>query len=124
MTAFERADVDGLKALLSQDVIMEMPPMINWFAGPDNYEQFMKWVFAAAGTDCHLEPITANGQPGFAAYRRSGDSYGLHTVQIFTVTNAGISRNSVFVDPEVFASFGLPIVRPVSEAVDQAATTT
>ncbi len=28
-------------------------------------------------------------------------------MQIFTVAAAGISRNSVFQDPEVFASFGL-----------------
>jgi RNA polymerase sigma-70 factor, ECF subfamily len=31
----------------------------------------------------------------------------LHTLQIFTVTATGISRNSVFQDAEVFASFGL-----------------
>ncbi|MEO6495243.1 MAG: hypothetical protein ABIP99_20625, partial [Ilumatobacteraceae bacterium] len=45
---------------------------------------------------------------GFAAYRRVGDGYELHTLQLFTVTADGISRNSVFQDPEVFASFGLP----------------
>jgi RNA polymerase sigma-70 factor (ECF subfamily) len=59
------------------------------------------------GTDWRLKPVTANGQPGFAAYRRAGDGYELHTLQIFTVTAGGISRNSVFQDSEVFASFGL-----------------
>ncbi len=108
MSAFERADVEGLKRLLTDDVLMEMPPMLNWFTGPDNYGQFMDWVFDKAGTDWRLQAIAANGQPGFAAYRRVGDSYQLHTVQIFTVTAAGISRNSVFQDPEIFASFGLP----------------
>ena len=34
MKAFEHADVEGLKRLLTEDVIMEMPPMLNWFAGP------------------------------------------------------------------------------------------
>jgi hypothetical protein len=29
------------------------------------------------------------------------------TLQVFTVTDEGISRNSVFQDSEVFASFGL-----------------
>jgi RNA polymerase sigma-70 factor (ECF subfamily) len=107
MKAFEQADVEGLKRLLTQDVIMEMPPMVNWFAGPGNYGLFMEWVFAAAGTDWRLQPVGANGQPGFAAYRRDGDGYELHTLQVFTVTAAGISRNSVFQDPEVFASFGM-----------------
>jgi RNA polymerase sigma-70 factor (ECF subfamily) len=53
-------------------------------------------------------PVEANGQPGFAAYRRAGDGYELHTLQVFTVTSEGISRNSVFQDADVFASFGLP----------------
>jgi RNA polymerase sigma-70 factor, ECF subfamily len=108
MRAFERADVEGLKRLLTDDVLMEMPPMINWFTGPGSYGLFMDWVFDVGGTDWHLEPVAANGQPGFAAYRRAGDGYELHTLQIFTVTAAGISRNSVFQDAEVFASFGLP----------------
>lgn len=108
MKAFEQADVEGLKRLLTEDVIMEMPPMLNWFAGPGKYGLFMEWVFEAAGTDWHLKPVTANGhQPGFAAYRRVGGAYELHTLQIFTVTAAGISRNSVFQDAQVFASFGL-----------------
>jgi RNA polymerase sigma-70 factor, ECF subfamily len=107
MEAFERADVEGLKRLLTEDVLMEMPPMLNWFTGTGNYGLFMEWVFAAAGTDWSLKAVAANGQPGFAAYRRVGDAYELHTLQIFTVTAEGIARNSVFQDSEVFASFGL-----------------
>jgi RNA polymerase sigma-70 factor, ECF subfamily len=107
MAAFEQADVEGLKRLLTEDVIMEMPPMLNWFAGPGNYGLFMEWVFEQAGTDWRLQTVAANGQPGFAAYRRVGAGYELHTLQVFTVTVEGISRNSVFQDPEVFASFGL-----------------
>jgi RNA polymerase sigma-70 factor (ECF subfamily) len=108
MAAFQRADIEGLKRLLTQDVLMEMPPMLNWFTGPGNYGLFMGWVFEAAGTDWRLEEVAANGgQPGFAAYRRVGGGYELHTLQIFTVTAGGISRNSVFADADVFASFGL-----------------
>ena len=86
---------------------MEMPPMVNWFVGPDNYGVFMEWVFAKGGTEWRLLPVGANGQPGFAAYGRVDGGYELHTLQIFTVTAEGISRNSVFRDFEVFASFGL-----------------
>ncbi|WP_256370959.1 hypothetical protein [Micromonospora sp. KC207] len=42
MKVFENADVKGLKRLLTEDVLMEMPPMLNWFAGPDNYVVFME----------------------------------------------------------------------------------
>lgn len=107
MKAFEQADIEALKRLLTEDVVMEMPPMLNWFAGVANYALFMEWVFAHAGTDWRLQPVSGNGQPGFAAYRRVGGGYELHTLQLFTVTADGISRNSVFQEPEVFASFGL-----------------
>jgi RNA polymerase sigma-70 factor, ECF subfamily len=108
MKAFEQADVEGLKRLLTDDVLMEMPPMINWFVGPDNYGLFMHWVFDAGGTDWRLVPVGGNGQPGFAAYRRAGEGYELHTLQLFTVIDGGITRNSVFQDPEIFAAFRLP----------------
>ena len=107
MTAFQRADVEGLKELLTADVVMEMPPVLNWFAGTESYGRFMDWVFAANGTDWRLVPVAANGQPGFAAYNRVGEEYRLHTLQVFSVTTAGISRTTVFQDADVFASFGL-----------------
>jgi RNA polymerase sigma-70 factor (ECF subfamily) len=107
MRAFERADVEGLKRLLTEDVLMEMPPMTNWFVGRGNYGLFMEWVFEKAGTDWCLKAVAANGQPGFAAYRRAGAGFALHTLQLFTVTTEGISRNSVFQEPDVFSSFGL-----------------
>jgi RNA polymerase sigma-70 factor (ECF subfamily) len=108
MRAFLEADVEGLKQLLAADVLMEMPPMLNWFVGRDNYGVFMERVFMAAGTDWRLVSVSANGQPGFAAYRRTGEAYTLHTIQLFTVGPEGINRNSVFRDDDVFSCFGLP----------------
>jgi RNA polymerase sigma-70 factor (ECF subfamily) len=68
----------------------------------------MDWVFAKSGKDWLLKEVAADGgQPGFAAYRRVDGGYELHTLQIFTVTAEGISRNSVFQDAGVFAAFGL-----------------
>ena len=107
MSAFHRADVEALKQLLTADVVMEMPPVLNWFAGTDDYGRFMDWVFAVNGTEWRLVPVAANGQPGFAAYNRVGDEYRLHTLQVFAVTSGGISRNTVFRDDDIFESFGL-----------------
>jgi RNA polymerase sigma-70 factor, ECF subfamily len=107
MTAFERADVEALKRLLTQDVVMEMPPLLNWFAGADDYGLFMDWVFQANGTDWRLVAVGANGQPAFAAYNRVGATYQLHTLQVLTVTASGISHNTVFQDDAIFATFGL-----------------
>ncbi|XNL25876.1 sigma-70 family RNA polymerase sigma factor [Longispora sp. K20-0274] len=109
MRAFEAADVEGLKRLLTEDVLMEMPPMVNWFVGRENYGVFMDWVFAHNGSQWRLLPVGANAQPAFAAYNRGpGGAFELHTLQVFTVTKHGISRTSVFRDSDVFASFELP----------------
>jgi len=53
--AFERADVERLKRLLTEDVLMEMPPMLNWFTGPGNYGLFLEWVFASFGLAAELD---------------------------------------------------------------------
>jgi RNA polymerase sigma-70 factor (ECF subfamily) len=110
MTAFERADVEALTRLLTHDVVMEMPPLLNWFAGVDNYGLFMDWVFEANGTDWRVLPVAANGQPAFAAYNRVGRTYQLHTLQVLTVTASGISHNTVFQDDAIFATFGLSTI--------------
>ena len=60
MKAFEHADVEGLKRLLTEDVLMEMPPMLNWFTGPGNYGLFMEWVFGAGRNG--LVPEGGRGQ--------------------------------------------------------------
>lgn len=109
LSAFVTADVEGLKRLLADDVLMEMPPMLNWFVGKEAYGVFMARIFAALGTDWRFVPLAANGQLGYAAYRGDGDRYHLHTVQLFEMSAIGITRTTVYQDEEVFASFGLAV---------------
>ena len=117
VAAFERADVAALSRLLTDDAVLEMPPVLNWYVGRERYGRFIARVFAMRGTDWRMLPTAANGQPALAAYVRDGDAYVPHTVQVLTVGDAGISRTVVFRDPQVFAAFGLtplPVVAPVS----------
>jgi RNA polymerase sigma-70 factor (ECF subfamily) len=66
-------------------------------------------------------PIAANGQPAVALYLRGGDGvYRPHTLQVFTVTAAGISRNTVYQEAEALAPFGLAATLaddPVGESI-------
>jgi RNA polymerase sigma-70 factor, ECF subfamily len=56
-----------------------------------------------------MVPVTANGQPAFAGYTRGDDgSYHAHEVVVPTLTKTGITRIVVFLNPELFAMFGLP----------------
>jgi RNA polymerase sigma-70 factor, TIGR02960 family len=110
LRAFEDADLDALRALLTQDVVLEMPPVLNWYVGPDAYVAFIARVFAMRGTDWRMRPTSANGQPALAAYVRApgDDVHRLHTLQVFTAARGAVSHTVVFQLPTVFTAFGLP----------------
>ena len=112
--AFENADVSGLAELLREDVALEMPPLLTWFAGRADVARFFASspVFAAPG-QLRLVPVRANGQPAFAAYQRGPDgTYRAYAVTVPTVTATGIARIVTFFDPGLFGSFGLPAAIP------------
>ncbi|GAA3231249.1 sigma-70 family RNA polymerase sigma factor [Actinocorallia longicatena] len=109
VAAFENADLTALAKLLTDDCVLEMPPFLNWYSGRDQYVRFIARVFTLRGTAWRLVPARANGQPALAAYTRAADgAYDLHSLQVLTVTERGLARNTTFQDPEVFLSFGLP----------------
>ena len=103
VAAFERGDVAGLAALLADDVVLEMPPMWNWYAGADDYAGFIRRVFRLRGTGWTTSPLWANGEAGFAAYV----SGALHSVQILTVNGGLVTRATVFQLDEIFNLFSL-----------------
>ncbi|WP_433246493.1 sigma-70 family RNA polymerase sigma factor [Streptosporangium sp. CA-135522] len=117
VTAFENADLATLERLLTDDAVLEMPPFLNWYVGREAYVRFIARIFTLRGTDWRMRPVRANGQPAVAAYVRGRDgTYGLHTLQVFTVTGSGVSRTTVFQDPALFTTFALP-TRLTSDAV-------
>jgi RNA polymerase sigma-70 factor (ECF subfamily) len=109
VAAFTSADVAALQRLVVADVVLEMPPMRNWYRGADPYARFMARIFRTRGTSWRTRAIRANRQAGCAAYRQVADgAFELHTVQLFSVEGALITRVTVFQDPDVFALFELP----------------
>ncbi|MFE8948119.1 RNA polymerase subunit sigma-70 [Streptomyces sp. NPDC007856] len=109
MRAFEAADVPALVRLLTEDAVLEMPPVPLWYRGRRDYGLFMERVFALRGTGWRVERVVANGQPALAAYApEPGSGHALHTVQVLTVTGGRVARNVVFADPRVLAAFAPP----------------
>jgi RNA polymerase sigma-70 factor (ECF subfamily) len=107
--AFEAADVPALVRLLTDEAVLEMPPVPLWYRGSRDYGLFMERVFEMRGRGWDMRQLTANGQPALAAYApEPGSGYRLHTLQVFTVTRGRIARNVVFADPRVFEAFDLP----------------
>jgi RNA polymerase sigma-70 factor (ECF subfamily) len=109
IAAFEAADVTALQRLVLDDVVLEMPPMRNWYRGAAAYGAFMARIFRTRGSSWRTVPISANGQAGCVAYvRNEHDDFVLHTVQVFAVEGGKLARVTVFQDPDVFALFDLP----------------
>jgi RNA polymerase sigma-70 factor (ECF subfamily) len=106
--AFEAADVAALVALLTEDAVLEMPPVPLWYRGRTDFGRFMERIFVDRGAAWRCVPVEANGQPAVAAYVPAADGgFRLHTLQVFTTDGDRVARVSVFQDPAVLDAFTL-----------------
>jgi RNA polymerase sigma-70 factor (ECF subfamily) len=109
--AFEASDVDGLVALLSDDVRFSMPPIPLEWRGRERAGQFMAAVWQGVGP--HLVATRANGQPAFGLYMRDPSTEILHAIGLLVLTLAG-SRICAITrfDTSVLQYFGLLRMMP------------
>ena len=109
--AHESLDIDGLGALLREDLRFAMPPQPGVWAGRD--ETVKGWVDGGFGrgdyTDWKCRTTTANRQPAVAMYlRRPGASvYEAFSMDVLRIEDGLIAEIITF-DSEVFDWFGLP----------------
>jgi RNA polymerase sigma-70 factor (ECF subfamily) len=111
--AFETADVDGIVALLTEDVWFTMPPLPLEYSGPELSGQFLRATAFRPHWTARLIPTRANGQPAFGFYARDPDTGHFHTVGLLVLTLSGsrISAMTRF-DPATLPRFGLPTILP------------
>ena len=118
--AFENADVTALAELLRDDAVFEMPPLPAWFTGREHIGLFLESHVLLQPGDLTMIPTAANGQPALAAYRRGRDGVRrAYAVQVLTVTASRVARVVAFLDPGLFAVFGLPPVLPGASAPER-----
>ncbi len=110
--AFENGDMAALTALLQADVKLEMPPFAVWFTGRDAVTRFLAArAFAEPGAVLMI-PTSANGQPAVADYRRDEDGVmRAHAIHVLTAGEGCITAITVFLEPALFAVFGMPSSR-------------
>jgi RNA polymerase sigma-70 factor, ECF subfamily len=110
--AWERADVEAVAAMLADDAVVTMPPMATWFRGRDAFAVFLaEWAFPRRGRHpARLVPTHANGQVAFGAYNWDPDieRFRGHVLQVLTFDGPRIAEVTGFVEPALFARFGLP----------------
>ena len=108
--AFESADVDGIVALLAQDVWLTMPPLPLEYQGRELAAAFLRATAFRPGWTARLLPVRANGQPAFGFYVRNPETGDYYTVGLMVLTLSGtqISALTRF-DPGTLPRFGLPL---------------
>ena len=98
--------MEALAALVSDDVVLEMPPVPAWSRGRRPYREFMQHLFAWRGTQWQTRLVGANGQPALLLYLLTPEGPAAHTLQVFDADAHGaISHVLVYHDPRLFALF-------------------
>jgi RNA polymerase sigma-70 factor (ECF subfamily) len=109
MDVLERADLDGMLALLVEDASWSMPPEAMAYRGHAEVTAFLletpfqlRWG--------HI-PTSANGQPAVGCYIWSDErqQYELEVIDVLTLRGTQISAVTAFFDKGQFPSFGLPM---------------
>jgi RNA polymerase sigma-70 factor (ECF subfamily) len=107
--AFQRYDVDGLAALLRDDVVFSMPPYTLWLQGP---EPVKAWLLGrgAACRGSRLVRTAACGSPAFGQYKPAGGGMlKPWALVVLELSGNRIAGWNSFLDTErLFPLFGLP----------------
>jgi RNA polymerase sigma-70 factor (TIGR02960 family) len=111
--AYATADVQGLIALLTDDVVLAMPPLPLLYQGLAAAAQFHLAVTFRHRRTLRLISTRANGQPAFGMYVRDPHARVAHANGLMVLTLSGdhISAITRF-DTSVLDRFGLPRTLP------------
>ena len=108
MDALDRADLGALLRLLTDEPVWTMPPVTTWYRGRADVTAYLKrGPFTVRWR--HL-PARASGQLAVGCYiwdDERGD-YAAEVLDVLTVQGDRIAEVTAFIDPRLFARFGLP----------------
>jgi RNA polymerase sigma-70 factor (ECF subfamily) len=113
--AFESNDLDGLVALLADDVWLRMPPLPLEYCGRDLAARFFAAVAFRPGRRFRMVATRANHQPALVVYVAEQHADVLHANGVVVLTLAGneISELTRF-DNTALPRFGLPRTLPAT----------
>jgi RNA polymerase sigma-70 factor (TIGR02960 family) len=111
--AYENGDVDGLVALLTEDVLMTMPPIPLEYLGRELVARFLRAAIFLPAITHRPVPTRANGQPALVMYRPDQQSGAARAtgVLVFTLSGSRVSAITRF-DDTVLPRFGVPATLP------------
>jgi RNA polymerase sigma-70 factor (ECF subfamily) len=97
--AWDRADVEAVVQMLTEDACFAMPPLGSWFHGREALRVFLAgWPLSGAWRWRHV-PARANGQPALAFYTFDDDAgaYLPFALNVLTLRGDRISDVTAFV---------------------------
>ena len=106
MDALESGDVEKIVGLLAEEAVWSMPPLPQWYRGEPAIRGFLhegplnqRWR--------HL-PTHANGQAAVGCYQLHKGVYIASVIDVLTLDGPRVAAVTAFIDPSLFARFGLP----------------
>jgi RNA polymerase sigma-70 factor (TIGR02960 family) len=106
--AWERSDVDAVVAMLADDATFAMPPLAEFYRGREPIRAFLPT--GPLSIRRRFLPAHACGQVAFGTYREDAGRMVANAVHVLTLRGDGeIAAVDCFLDPTLFASFGLPL---------------
>ncbi|MDR3573672.1 MAG: RNA polymerase subunit sigma-70 [Anaerolineaceae bacterium] len=110
--AWEKADINGIVALLKEDVTFAMPPSPSWYLGLAAIRTlFTNTIMAGEARGLwRLQPVRVNGGWGLALYHRENtqSDFQAYAIQSVTLDGERMSAIVTFLYPSLFRFFDLP----------------
>ena len=110
--SWETHDVDGLVAMLRDDIVFAMPPHATWFDSRVEFERFLRETpspFAARwAAGFRLVVTRANGRPAFAFYHQGRRS----SLQVVDFRDGKVAQIVAFIGDPYFRGFDVPETVP------------
>jgi RNA polymerase sigma-70 factor (ECF subfamily) len=100
-------DIDGLLAIMREDVQLAMPPSPAWYEGRDSIEiGLRRWIFGALRPPAgySVRPTTANGQPACVIAPADSPDRPIG-LAVLTLDTGGIAAITIFLDGKLAARF-------------------
>jgi RNA polymerase sigma-70 factor (ECF subfamily) len=106
--AFERDDIDGIVALLTDDAVVSMPPEPEWHQGRLEVADFLRSRHQGRKGPWRFVATAANGQPAYAYYLLSGERWERRGLFVLGVRGDGIASITRFADDGLLERWGVP----------------
>ena len=109
--AWQAGDVDVIVAMLTEDARYSMPPLPEWYRGPDEIRAFL--IRGPLQSRWRFLPTTANGQLAFGTYLwdESAVRYVPGGLDVLAIRDGRVAEIVAFLTAD-FTRFGLPASLP------------